>query len=73
MMPMNLAEIGRKVMIHKVSGTPEVRRHLEDLGFIPGSVATVVTSLNGNLIVKVKETRAAMSVEIARLIMVKEA
>ena len=73
MMPLNLAEIGRKMMIHKIGGTPEVRRHLEDMGFVPGSVATIVTSLNGNLIVRVKETRAAMSEEIARMVMVKEA
>ena len=73
MMPLNLADVGKEMMIHKIGGTPEVRRHLEDMGFIPGGLTTVVTSLNGNLIVKVKETRTAMSVEIARMIMVKEA
>ena len=57
-------------MIHKVGGSPEVKKHLEDLGFVAGGTVTVVSSLNGNVIVKVKEARVAISEEMARKIMV---
>ena len=70
MMPLNLAMPGEELLIRKVSGSPEVRKHLEDMGFIAGGTATVVSALNGNLIVKVKESRVALSEELARKIMV---
>ena len=70
MMPLNLAEPGEEQMIRKIGGSPEVRKHLADLGFIAGGTATVVSALNGNLIVKVKESRVALSEELARKIMV---
>ena len=70
MMPLNLAMPGEELLIRKVGGSPEVRKHLEDMGFIAGRTATVVSALNGNLIVKVKESRVALSEELARKIMV---
>ena len=70
MMPLNLAMPGEELLIRKVGGLPEVRKHLEDMGFIAGGTATVVSALNGNLIVKVKESRVALSEELARKIMV---
>ena len=70
MMPLNLAMPGEELLIRKVGGSPEVRKHLEDMGFIAGGTAIVVSALNGNLIVKVKESRVALSAELARKIMV---
>ena len=70
MMPLNLAMPGEELLIRKVGGSSEVRKHLEDMGFIAGGTATVVSALNGNLIVKVKESRVALSEELARKIMV---
>ena len=66
MMPLNLANVGEETLILKVGGNPETRKHLEDLGFVPGGTATV----GGNLIVKVKESRVAISDEMARKIMI---
>ena len=57
-------------MIRKIGGSPEVKKHLENLGFVPGGTATVITSLNGNVIVKVKESRVAIDEEMARKIMI---
>ena len=68
MLPLTLANIGEEQMIHKVGGSPEVKKHLEDLGFVAGGTATVVSTLGGNLIVKVKEARVAISEERARKI-----
>ena len=70
MMPLTLADIGTEQLSRKVGGSPEVRKHLEDLGFVAGGSATVVSALGGNVIVKVKESRVAISEEMARKIMV---
>ncbi len=70
MMPLALADMGSENIIRRIGGSPEVRKHLEDLGFVAGGTATVVASMNGNLIVKVKETRVAISEEMARKIMI---
>lgn len=70
MMPLTLANMGEENLIHRVGGSPEVKKHLEDLGFVAGGSATVVSALGGNVIVKVKESRVAISEEMARKIMV---
>ena len=70
MMPLALADVGTENLIRKVGGSPEVKKHLEDLGFVAGDTVTIVSSLNGNVIVKVKESRVAISEEMARKIMI---
>ena len=57
-------------VIRKVGGTPEVKQHLENLGFTVGGSATVIASMNGNVIVKVKESRVAIDEQMARKIMI---
>lgn len=69
-MPLTLAAIGEETIIHRVGGNPEVKKHLEDLGFVAGNTVTIVSSLHGNVIVKVKESRVAISEEMARKIMI---
>ena len=70
MMPLLLAGVGEDNIIRKVGGNQETKKHLEDLGFVVGGTVTVVSEMNGNLIVKVKESRIAISNEMARKIMV---
>ena len=70
MMPLVLADIGQEYTIRKLSGSPEVKKHLEDLGFVVGGNVTVVSALQGNVIVKVKESRVAIDEELARKIMI---
>ena len=70
MMPLILAAAGETNTIRKVSGNPEVKKHLEDLGFVVGGEVTVVSALGGNIIVKIKESRIAISREMAGKIMV---
>ena len=70
MMPLNLANLDEEVMIRRIGGSQEGRQHLENLGFVVGGNVTVVTSLGGNIIVNVKESRVAISEEMARKIMV---
>lgn len=70
MMPLTYADMGSDLTILKIGGKPEVRAHLENLGFVVGGNVKVVSSLSGNLIVNVKETRVAISKEMASKIMV---
>ena len=70
MMPLALASAGEENIIKKVGGSPEVRQHLEELGFVAGGGVTVISKMGGNVIVKVKESRIAISNEMARKIMV---
>ena len=70
MMPLVLAGIGEENIIKKIGGTPEVKKHLENLGFVVGGNVTIVNTLGGNLIVNVKEARVAINEEMARKIMI---
>ena len=70
MMPLLLAGVGEDNSIRKVGGNQETKKHLEDLGFVVGGMVTVVSEINGNLIVKVKDSRVAISREMAGKIMI---
>ena len=70
MMPLALANTGEENTIKKISGSPEVKKHLENLGFVVGGSVTVITALGGNVIVNVKDARVAISEEMARKIMI---
>lgn len=70
MMPLIFAPVGEESIIRKVGGSPEVKKHLENLGFVPGGNVVVINELSGNIIVKVKESRVAISREMAQKIMV---
>lgn len=70
MMPLVLANIGEENLIRKVGGSPEMKKHLEDMGFVVGGGVTIVSAIGGNLIVNVKESRVAISREMAGKIMI---
>ncbi len=70
MMPLTFANLNEEYTISRVSGTPEVKKHLENLGFVVGGNVVVITEMAGNLVVKVKEARVAVSREMAQKIFV---
>lgn len=70
MMPLSLADVGEENIIKKIRGNPQVKKHLENLGFVIGGTVKVISTLGGNVIVNVKEARVAISEEMARKIMV---
>ena len=70
MMPLTLANVGENNIIRKIGGKPEVKKHLEDLGFVAGSNVSVINTIGGNIIVKVREARIAISKEMAQKIMI---
>ena len=69
-MPLTLEKIGEENIIKKIGGKQEVKTHLENLGFVVGGVVTVVNAMGGNVIVSVKDSRIAVSREMAQKIMV---
>ena len=64
-MPLVLAPVGEENIIRKIGGGSETRQRLEEMGFVAGSSVTVVAAVGGNLIVNVKESRIAISREMA--------
>ena len=70
MMPLSFATEGEENIIKQVSGKAEVRAHLENLGFVAGAAVKVITSMGGNIIVNIKDSRVAISREMAAKIMI---
>lgn len=70
MMPLTMVKAGEPNIIKKVGGKEETRKFLENLGFVTGSVVTVVSEIGGNLIVNVKDSRVAIGKDMANRIMV---
>lgn len=70
MMPLTFANLGEENLIRKIGGNPETKKFLENLGFIVGGRITVVNAMGGNVIVNIKESRVAISKEMANKIMV---
>ena len=69
-MPLTLADTGEAYVIKWIGGKPEVKKHLENLGFVIGSNVSVINTIGGNIIVKVKEARVAICQEMAQKIMI---
>ena len=72
MMPLSLADTGEEKTILKVVGSSEVRKHLETLGFVCGCPVSIVNTFGGNIIVNIKDTRVAVSREMAQKIMLSD-
>ena len=69
-MPLTFATVGQEYIIKKVGGSLEIKKHLEHLGFVAGGTVSVISQIGGNFIVNVKETRIAISREMAQKIMI---
>ena len=70
MLPLTYANVNEMNVIRKVGGSPEIKKHLEDMGFVTGAVITVVSTINGNLIVNVKDSKVALDKSLAGKIMI---
>ena len=69
-MPLSMAEPGQELFVKKIGGTSDSRRFLESLGFVAGSMVKVISVIGGNMIVQIKESRVAVSREMANKIIV---
>ena len=69
-MPLSRARAGESNVIRKVGGTQETKRFLETLGFVTGGSVMVVSEINGNMIVNVKDSRVAIDKNMANKIII---
>ena len=67
-MPISMARPGETVTIRRITGKDEVRQHLAELGFVVDTAVTVVSELNGNLILQVRDSRVALDRTLANRI-----
>ena len=70
MMPLTMVNTGEENIIKKVGGKEETRRFLENLGFVAGAAITVISQVEGNIIVNIKDSRVAIGKDMANKIMV---
>ena len=70
MMPLTLAKAGEERCIRQIGGRTEVRQFLESMGFVAGTMVTVVNEIGGNVIVNVRDSRVAINADMARHIMI---
>ncbi len=69
-MPLSMVGDGEEFLIKKISGKEEVRRFLENLGLVAGAQVSLVSKICGNVIVQIKDSRVAISKEMAQKIIV---
>ena len=69
-MPLNVVSSGESFLIKKINGKEEVRLFLENLYFVAGAQVSVVSEISGNIIVQIKDSRVAISREMAQKIIV---
>ena len=70
MMPLTMAKVGEPNTIKRIGGREESKKFLENLGFVTGSVVTVVSEISGNMILNVKDSRVALGKDMANKIMI---
>ena len=70
MMPITMANAGDRVIIKEITGSDGIRQHLAELGFVVDSDVTVVSEIDGNLILQVKDSRIAIGKSMANRILV---
>ena len=70
MLPLTMASQGEPMTIKKIGGKQETKKFLETLGFVVGGTVTVVSEINGNMIVNVKDSRVAIGIDMAIKILV---
>lgn len=69
-MPLTMAKAGETVTIHKITGRDEFRQRLAEMGFVVDTRLTVLSNIDGNLIVSVKSSRVALDRTMAQRIII---
>lgn len=69
-MPLSMASMGEQFLIKKINGKEEIRRFLANLGFIAGAEVSLISEISGNVIVQIKDSRVAISKEMAQKIII---
>ncbi len=70
MLPLTFVKAGDLAKVIKVHGKDNVKKHLADLGFVDGTIVNVISSHDGDIILNVKDSRLAVTREMADKIMI---
>lgn len=70
MLPLTFVKTGDMAKVIKVNGRDNVKKHLADLGFVDGTIVNVISSHDGDIILNVKDSRLAVTREMADKIMI---
>lgn len=70
MLPLTYVKPGDIVKIIKVNGNGNAKKHLNDLGFVNGTIGSVVSSHDGDIILNIKDSRLALTREMSDRIMI---
>lgn len=69
-MPLAMVKAGEKQAIKRILGKDDTKKFLENLGFVIGEYITVISEIEGNMIVSVKSSKVAISRSMALRIIV---
>lgn len=67
---LSVCKVRRRPNGHRIGGSPKVRSHLENLGITLGAPITVVQNTPSGIIVNIRDSRVAISMEMANKIFV---
>lgn len=70
MLPLTFLKQGEKAIVVKVNGNPEIKKHLMDIGFVPGASLKVISQYKGDVIVNIKNSHLAITEKMSSKIMV---
>ena len=69
-MSLSQAEVGKSMLVVRVSVDAKLRKHLESLGIMTGAELTPLSYSDGNMIVRIHDSRIAINSDVANNISV---
>lgn len=69
-MPLNLADKNKIYIIQRIVGNKDMVHRLQGLGFVVGSKISVLSEINGNYIVVIKDIKIGLAKEYVKRIIV---
>ena len=71
-MPLNLADKNKIYIIQRIVGNKDMVHRLQSLGFVVGSKISVLSEINGNYVVVIKDIKIGLAKEYVKRIIVGE-
>lgn len=68
-LPLSLVREGETVTVCRIRGNEDMKRHMQEIGFVDGSEVHVVSSSGSNIIVLVKGARFGIDAKVAQHIL----
>ena len=69
-MPLNLADKNNIYIIQRIVGNKDMVHRLQSLGFVVGSKISVLSEINGNYVVVIKDIKIGLAKEYVKRIIV---